>query len=102
AQPFTLSGYAFDATPPTGNGVPFVHIYAYPAGGAPPIFIGAPYTGVSRPDLGAWFQDSRYSSSGWTQSVSGLAPGAYYFGVYPYRSDTWDFGEPRGRWITVQ
>jgi hypothetical protein len=102
SQPFSLSGYAFDASAPTGTGVPFVHVYAYLDGTGTGIWIGQADTGISRPDLGAWFQDDRSTPSGWMQSVSGLPPGHYYIVVYPYRSNLGTFGDPIGRWITVQ
>jgi hypothetical protein len=101
AQPFAIAGWAIDSSVASGNGVPFVHIYAYPQNGNPAIFIGAPNTGGNRPDIAAWLQDARFAASAWTQNVSGLAPGWYYFVVYPYSSAT-GFGTPLGRWIQVQ
>jgi len=101
AQPFTIAGWAVDTSVATGTGVPFVHIYAYPQNGDPAIFIGQANSGGSRPDIGALFQDSRFTPSAWTQSVSGLAPGWYEFVVYPYSSAT-GFGTPLTRWMQVQ
>jgi YD repeat-containing protein len=100
-QPFVLAGWAVDTSVASGNGVPFVHIWASPQNGNPAIFIGAANTGGSRPDIAAWLQDNRFAASAWAQSVSGLAPGWYYIAVYPYSSAT-GFGAPVGRWIQVQ
>jgi YD repeat-containing protein len=100
-QPFVIGGWAVDTAAASGNGVPVLHIYAYPGSGGPPVFLGAPSTGVSRPDIGAWLQDARFTPSGYNLTVSGLAPGTYFLVVYPYSSVS-GFAPPLTRWITVQ
>lgn len=99
-QPFTLAGWAVDASSSSGNGVPVVHAYVY-LNGSTPVFLGAVSTGGSRPDIGAWLQDARFTPSGWGVSVSGLPPGTHLLVVYPYSSVS-GFAAPLGRWITVQ
>jgi hypothetical protein len=100
-QPFTLTGWAVDSSSPSGNGVPFLHIYAYPQNGAPAIWIGAPNTRPNRSDIAAWLQDVRFAASAWDQTVTGLPAGTYMFVIYPYSSVT-GFVSPLVRWVTVQ
>jgi hypothetical protein len=99
-QPFTLAGWALDASSSSGNGVPFLHVYVY-LNGATPVFQGAPSTGGSRPDVGAWLQDSRFTPSGYGLSISGLPAGTHLLVVYPYSSVTNSFAPALLRWITV-
>ena len=81
--------------------MPFLHIYAY-LYGTTPQFLGAPNTVAgSRPDVGAWLQDSRFTDSGYGLTVSGLPAGTHLLVVYPYSSVS-GFASPLLRWITVQ
>jgi hypothetical protein len=100
-QPFSVTGWALDASAPTGNGVPVLHIYVY-LHGATPQFLGAPTpVAGSRPDLGSYLQDGRFSNSGYGLTVSGLPPGRHLLVVYPYSSVS-GFAPALTRWITVQ
>jgi hypothetical protein len=74
-QPFVVGGWALDATAPDDPGVDTVHVWAYPASGAAPRFLGASY-GRSRPDVAAAF-GSQFLLSGFSVHVTGLTPGAY-------------------------
>ena len=65
------------------------------------MFLGQVDTGGSRPDVGAWLQDSRFTPSGYGLSVSGLPSGTHLLVVYPYSAVT-GFGPALLRWITVQ
>jgi hypothetical protein len=94
-QPFALTGWALDLAHPTESGVSMLHIYAYPANGGPPVFLGVAGTGYSRPDVGGIF-GSRFTPSGWGLTVSGLAPGWYTLVLYPFSTVTQDF-----RWEAV-
>jgi hypothetical protein len=81
--------------------VPVLHIYAY-LDGVTPQFLGAPTpVAGSRPDLGAYLQDSRFSDSGYGLTVSGLPAGRHLLVVYPYSSVS-GFAPALTRWITVQ
>jgi hypothetical protein len=101
-QPFGVTGWAVDASAPSGNGVPFMHAYVY-LNGSTPQFLGAPNTiAGSRPDIGAWLQSARFSDSGWGITVSGLPAGTHLLVIYPYSSVTSGFGTALVRWITVQ
>jgi hypothetical protein len=80
-QPFAVSGWAFDAAASSGNGVDLVHVYAYPASGAPPIFVGAATVAGARPDLAAYV-GAQFVNAGYGLAVRGLAPGDYTLVVY--------------------
>jgi len=76
SQPFFLAGWTFDATAATGTGINTIHVWAFPASGAAPRFVGVPTYGGNRPDVGAAF-GAQFTPSGFGLGVSGLAPGAY-------------------------
>ena len=40
AQPFSIGGWALDLRATSGTGVDAIHVYAYPAAGGPPVFVG--------------------------------------------------------------
>lgn len=77
----TVAGWAVDTAAASGTGVDAVHVWAFPASGGAGIFVGAATTGLSRPDVGAFFGSSRYTPSGY-QLVGRLTPGTYDVGVY--------------------
>lgn len=88
--PFHIGGWAIDRAHPTASGVSFLHVYAYPHTGGSGIFLGAPATGGSRPDIGAAF-GSRFTPSGFGLNVSNLAPGSYTLVFYPWSTVTNNF-----------
>ena len=94
-QPFALTGWAIDTAHPTAVGVSMLHIYAYPATGGPPVFLGVASTGGSRPDVGGAY-GSRFTPSGWGIMPTGLSPGWYNIVLYPFSTVTQDF-----RWEAV-
>ena len=100
AQPFTLGGWAVDLRATTGTGVDLIHVYAYPAGGAPPIFAGAAVR-AARPDIASIF-GSQFLNSGYNLRVSGLAPGTYTFVVWVHSSVTNAWALNRTVVLTVQ
>jgi hypothetical protein len=53
SQPFVIGGWAVDTSAPSGSGVPFLHVWAFPARRSPAIFLGQVDTGGARPDIGA-------------------------------------------------
>jgi hypothetical protein len=81
-QPFAIGGWASDLAA-SDNGIDVVHVYAYPATGAPPVFLGAPLVNGARPDVGAAF-GSRHTASGYGLIGRGLAPGGYTLVVYAH------------------
>ncbi len=80
-EPFALSGWAFDAAATSGNGIDIVHLYAYPASGAPPIFLGAASVNGARPDVAAYV-GQQFTYCGFGLVVRGLAPGDYTLVAY--------------------
>ena len=99
-QPFTIAGWALDASSTSGSGVPFLHVWVY-LNGTSAVFVGQVDTGGSRPDVAAWLQDSRFTPSGYGLSASGLPPGTHLLLVYPYSAAS-GFAPAVARWITVQ
>jgi hypothetical protein len=79
---FEVGGWALDYGSPTGTGVDAVVFYVFPNDGASPgVYIGQGSYGLSRPDVGAIF-GSRFNTSGFHYTISGLGPGAFMLGVY--------------------
>ncbi len=85
SQPFLVGGWAFDGGTASGTGVDTIHIYAYPATGAAPTFLGVPLLGGVRPDVGAFF-GGQFSASGYNLSVTHLAAGTWDIVVYVHSS----------------
>ena len=83
-QPFSVAGWALDLGA-TDNGIDLVHVWAYPATGAPPIFVGAAPVNAGRPDVAGIF-GARHASSGYGLLVRGLAPGGYMLAVFGHSS----------------
>ena len=80
-QPFAVAGWAVDAASRSGSGIDVVHVYAYPASGSAPIFLGAASTTYARPDIAAIF-GTAFLDAGYGLLVRGLAPGVYTIVVY--------------------
>jgi glucose/arabinose dehydrogenase len=76
ARPFAVTGFALDGAAAAGTGVSGLLAYAFPVGGGPPISLGVPTYGISRPDLAAVLGPS-FQNSGFSLTVSALAPGTY-------------------------
>ena len=85
SQPVSFTGWAIDASAPTGTGVTAVDVWSYPnpGSGTAPQYLGAATYGGSRPDVAAAF-GSRFQPSGYTLSKSGLTPGEHLFLIYAY------------------
>ena len=99
-QPFSISGWAVDAMGVLpGPGVDAVHVWAYPAAGAAPLFVGADY-GRPRPDVGAIF-GATYTNSGYSVLVRGLAPGLYHLAAFAHSTRTGEFSIVRAVTVTV-
>jgi endonuclease/exonuclease/phosphatase family metal-dependent hydrolase len=100
---FTIDGWAVDLGSGSGVGVDGVNAYAYrnPGSGESAIFLGAAAIGRSRPDVGAALQNSRFTPSGYTLAVSGLAAGVYDLVVTARSTVTNTFNNARTVRITV-
>jgi subtilisin family serine protease len=77
----TASGWAIDTGGTSGTGVDQVHVWAFPTGGGSPTALGVATYGLSRPDVGAAFGNSRFNNSGF-QIAAPLPPGNYTITAY--------------------
>jgi subtilisin family serine protease len=80
APSFDIAGWAVDLGPGDGTGVDVIHVYAYPADGSSPIFVGVASYGIQRTDVGAAY-GTRFTDSGYTLSAN-LAAGGYTVVVF--------------------
>ncbi len=87
ASSFIVAGWAADLDSTIDGGVDTVHVWAYPASGAAPIFIGEAAIGGSRPDVAAVFGE-RFGKSGYGIEVKGLPAGTYDIAVFAYSTVT--------------
>jgi len=99
-QPCTFSGWAIDTSAPSGTGVDAVHVYAFPVAGGPGRFIGVAQYGIARPDVGGAF-GSRFTNSGFTFPVRGLAPGGWALYAYAHSVTTNSFRIAQGVSVTA-
>jgi hypothetical protein len=99
-MPFDVLGWAIDFGASSGTGIDAVHAWAFPAGGAAPIFLGATERFVQRGDLAALF-GVRFGPSGFQITASGLPPGTYTIAAYPHTALTGQFSSARLSTITV-
>ena len=99
-QPFALSGWALDATSPT-RGIDTLHVWAYPASGASPQFVGVATYGGSRPDIATTY-GSQFMNTGFTLPVRGLAPGDWWIVIYGLVSATQTFGATAVVLVTIE
>jgi hypothetical protein len=93
-RPFVVAGWAADPAARSGTGVDAIHMWAYPAAGGPPLFLGAAAYGGFRPDVGA-FLGSQFAPSGYGLTVSALAPGTWDIAVFAHSSVTGAFQPAR-------
>jgi glucose/arabinose dehydrogenase len=77
SQPFAITGWAIDRAATSSTGIDAVHVWVFPATGAPPQFVGAAQLGGGRPDVAQAFGGSQFATSGWGLFGRGLAPGDY-------------------------
>ncbi|OFW29487.1 MAG: hypothetical protein A3H97_00990 [Acidobacteria bacterium RIFCSPLOWO2_02_FULL_65_29] len=89
--PTTGASYgAQQPSPVDGSGVDTVHVWAYPAAGDDPIFLGVADSGDSRPDVAATY-GTRFDRSSFSLTATGLPPGVYDVVVYAHRASTHAF-----------
>src|SRR6185436_11510922 len=68
-RPFLLAGWAVDLDSMSGPGVDAVHVWAYPANGGSPVFVGVGTLNFARADVGAIF-GARFTNSGYNVAVT--------------------------------
>jgi YVTN family beta-propeller protein len=101
AQPFDLGGWAVDVLGFGGGpGIDAVHVWAFPAGGSDPVFVGAAEYFRPRPDVAALF-GSTYLNSGYQITVRGLQPGVYTLRASAHSSRTGTFSIARAIMVTI-
>jgi hypothetical protein len=83
-QPFMIAGWAVDTGSTSGTGIDAIHVWAVRVGSQTGQFLGAAAYGASRPDVGAALGSSRFTPSGYSLVVSGLASGTYDVAVYAH------------------
>ena len=93
--PLVVAGLALnpEATPDQGTGIDGVDVWAFPAGGAPAIFVGAAVYGVERADAAVQF-GAQFRYSGYQVTGSHLWPGTYTLAAYPHYAGTNRYGAP--------
>ena len=97
-----VGGWAIDKrSTGTTTGIDVLHVYAYPASGAAPRFLGEVVPNRSRTDVSAAF-GARYRYSGFNFPVTGLAPGAYDIVIYAHSTTTWAFENVRIVRVNIQ
>jgi glucose/arabinose dehydrogenase len=99
-QPFLIAGWALDLAATSGTGIRAIHVWAYPATGAPPQFVGSATMGVNRGDVGALF-GAQFTPSGYGLLGRGLLPGTYHLVVYGLVAATGSFDIARVVTVTV-
>lgn len=100
---FHIGGWAVDWDARHSSGVMTIHVWAYPEGGAPPIWVGVPSSG-NRSDVAAAF-GSNFLRCGFGLNVEGtLAPGNYLLAVFPFSEirGAFDYDSAIGIPITVR
>jgi hypothetical protein len=82
-QPFVVAGWAVDFDAEAGTGVDTLHVWAYPADGGDPKFLGVAAYGGQRPDVAAVY-GTQFRASGYGLSVSDLPAGTYDVAVFAW------------------
>jgi hypothetical protein len=100
-QPFLLAGWAADLDATAGTGIDTLHVWAYPATGGAPVFVGTPALGGVRPDVAAVHGD-QFREAGFALAVQGLIPGDYDLAVFPWSNVTGGFAPPNVVQVTVR
>jgi glucose/arabinose dehydrogenase len=98
-QPFLLSGWAIDFNAASGTGMGTHHVWAFPANGSAPRFVGTTTAGA-RSDVAGFF-GPQFMQSGYGVVVSGLPPGAYRLVVYGWVTAAANFAISRFVDVTV-
>lgn len=99
-RPFLVQGWAVDLGAPTGTGVATVHVWAYPAGGGSPVFLGADY-GDNRLDVANHFGNARFTDSGFAFSTGNLSPGTWTIVAHAFSVVTQNFTFSQSATITI-
>jgi hypothetical protein len=96
-----IAGWALDRAAAAGPGVDTLHVWAYPATGAPPIFVGVAQYGDARPDVATAFGSSRFANAGF-HLVGSLPVGDYTIVVFSHSAVTQTFNNAEAVAVTVR
>jgi hypothetical protein len=91
-QPFLATGWALDFGAAVGPGVDMVHVWATRVSDGTKTFLGVASYGSSRSDVAAIFGSS-FANSGYSLTVTGLAPGQYDITVFARSTVTGTFNQ---------
>jgi hypothetical protein len=80
-----VAGWAADLDSPVDRGIDLIHVWAYPAGGGHPVFVGEAAYGGERPDVAA-VHGERFRATGYGIRVRGLEPGTYDLAIFAWSS----------------
>ena len=100
-QPFAIAGWAIDLAADEGSGIDTVHVWAYPAAGGEPIFLGVADIGDARPDVAAIYGE-QFERSSYSLIAKPLARGTYDVVFYPHRAATGMFDGAQVVRVTVR
>ena len=97
---FHVAGWTFDPQSHAGPGVSVVHVWAYPASGAPPFFLGAADVMHARPDVAAIYGPLAHDA-GYGMTATIVRPGDYLIAVFPFIDAIGTFGPAETVRVTV-
>jgi hypothetical protein len=83
ARSLVIAGWALDVDHQSGTGIDAVRVWAYPARGGDPVFVGAASYGGARPDVAAVYGE-RFTKSGYGIVVDSLPRGTYDLAVFAW------------------
>jgi hypothetical protein len=76
-----VAGWSADFAASSGTGIDAVHVWAFPAGGGAPIFLGAAGAAIARPDVATAF-GAQFTNAGFQFHATGLPAGSYTVVAY--------------------
>lgn len=100
ASDFFVGGWAIDTAASVDSGISVIHVWAYPADGRPPIFLGEVGHGP-RPDVARAFGGAQFTNSGFGVIVRGLRPGGYMIAFFPFNTLIGGFDYARAIGVNV-
>lgn len=80
-----VAGWAADLDSQADRGIDLIHVWAYPAAGGHPVFVGEASYGGERPDVAAIY-GHRFHATGYGIRVQGLEPGTYDLAIFAWSS----------------
>ena len=98
---FVIGGWAIDPRADAGTGIDAIHVWAYPADGGDPLFVGVAAYGGARPDVAAIY-GTQFRGSGYGLIADRLPPGDYDLAVFAWSTVAGDFAPASVVRITVR